>query len=54
MVPTPFYKPKHLSRVLEGSVDVPAATLAGLVLKASGNPTQVAQQWVKRAEREAS
>lgn len=41
---------KSLGRVLQGSVDVPAALLAGLVLRASGRPAELAASWAATAE----
>lgn len=53
-MPATTARPKHLGKVLEGSVDIPMSTLAGLVLRASGKPDQLAKQWVSRADREAT
>ena len=42
-----------MGKALEGMVDVPMATLAGLVLKASGQPERLASQWVAKVTTEA-
>lgn len=44
---------KGLARVLEGQVDVPMATLNGLILNASGHPDKLAKDWMAQAKRDA-
>ena len=40
--------------MLEGSIDVPFKTIAGLTLHASGNATEVANKWIENAREEAT
>ena len=45
--------PKHLRKVVQATVDVPATTLLGLVLRASGRPQELAASWMQQAEAQA-